>query len=185
MTGRAGVAAGGALAVETAERADEGGKGRRIAGLQFDREPRRRFAFDDRLGGNLGGTGRARKVDDDPGFAGGKQAEAKPLHERNIGQLRRPGRPTDRVENSPPACRRQCDRARPRRRRSRRPFATGRTPVWPPSHPVRAARRPRRARPPPSRTRSKRRRHQREDGKSRQPSHSRHPASPRRRAVAL
>ena len=66
--------------------ADQRGEGRRIARLQFDREPRRRFAFDDRSGGNLGRTGGAREVNDDSGLAGGKQAEAKPLHKQNIGQ---------------------------------------------------------------------------------------------------
>ena len=101
-----------------------------------------------------GGTGRARKVDDDPGFAGGKQAETKALHERGVARRAERGRPTDRAENSPPAGRQQCDRARPRRRRWRRPGAKGRTPVWPRSRPVRAARRPRPAGPHPSRTRA-------------------------------
>ena len=59
-------------------------------------ELRRRFAFNNRFGKNLGGTGRARKVKNDPGLAGGQQAEAESLHKRDIGE--RPDSPDRRIE---------------------------------------------------------------------------------------
>ena len=67
-------------------RADERSEGGGIARLQFDRKPRRGRAVDDRSGGNAGRTGRARKIDDDPGFAGRKQAETEVLHHRIVAQ---------------------------------------------------------------------------------------------------
>ena len=139
--------ASGALAAKTAGDADERGKGGGIAGLELNRKPRCGRAVDDRGGGNAARARRAREVDDDPGLASRKQAEAKALYQPSSRGA--PSRPTD--GSHAEADLRHVDDDAIRRgqggRAARRPFAKGRTQAWPRPDPVRPGRRPQPARP--------------------------------------
>ncbi len=86
MTGCAGVAAEGALAAETADERTRAAKAEGSQGLSSIVSRAAGSPSTIGLAEISSGQARARKVDHDPGFAGGKRAEAKILYRRPVGR---------------------------------------------------------------------------------------------------